>query len=129
MKTRERGGERGFTIVEIIIAILVLTVGLLGLVTTAALVTRMIGHGQRSAAAAAFAARRLERLRPAACIAAQRVAGSDTLYRGVTWIAMNRWTYSGDVGNNTYRVKIWTRSKTIQGREHVDSTEATIPCN
>jgi len=40
MKTT--ANQRGFTIVEIIIAILVLTVGLLGLVTTAALVTRMI---------------------------------------------------------------------------------------
>jgi prepilin-type N-terminal cleavage/methylation domain-containing protein len=126
MKTRAQQG--GFTIIEIIIAILILTVGLLGLVTTAAVVTRMIGRGQRSAAAAAFAARRLERLRPAACIAAQRVAGSDTLNRGVTWIAMNRWTYT-DAGNNTYRVKIWTTSKTVQGRVHVDSTEATIPCN
>lgn len=126
MKTRAKQG--GFTIIEIIIAILILTVGLLGLVTTAAVVTRMIGRGQRSGAAAAFAARRLERLRPAACIAAQRVAGSDTLNRGVTWIAWNRWTYS-DAGNNNYRVKIWTTFKTVQGRVHVDSTEATIPCN
>ncbi len=48
--------RRGFTIVEIIIAIIVLTVGVLGMVTTAALVTRMIARGQRSAAASAFAA-------------------------------------------------------------------------
>ena len=50
--------RRGFTIIEIIIAIIVLTVGVLGMVTTAALVTRMIARGQRSAAASAFAARR-----------------------------------------------------------------------
>jgi len=35
--------RQGFTIIEIIIAIIVLTVGVLGMVTTAALVTRMIG--------------------------------------------------------------------------------------
>ena len=40
-----RNSQRGFTIVEIIIAIVVLTVGLLGLVSTAALVTRMIARG------------------------------------------------------------------------------------
>ena len=40
--------EQGFTLVEVIIAILVLTVGLLGLVTSAALVTRMIGRGQHN---------------------------------------------------------------------------------
>jgi len=74
--------QRGFTIIEIIIAIIVLTVGLLGLVTTGALVTRMIARGQRSASASAFASRRLERERNKACIDAQRNSGQDTLYRG-----------------------------------------------
>ncbi|TLY56078.1 MAG: type IV pilus modification protein PilV, partial [Gemmatimonadetes bacterium] len=55
--------EQGFTIVEVIIAVLVLTIGILGLVTSAALVTRMIGRGQRSAVAAQYAQRRLEMLR------------------------------------------------------------------
>ena len=59
--------EQGFTLVEVIIAILVLTVGLLGLVTSAALVTRMIGRGQHSAVAAQYAQRRLEMLRITGC--------------------------------------------------------------
>ena len=87
----KRKTEAGFTIVEVIISIIVLTVGLLGLVTTAALVTRMITRGQRSAEAATFAARRMERLRPRACIPSQRTAGSDTLSRGGTWRAINSW--------------------------------------
>lgn len=120
--------ERGFTIIEIIIAIVVLTVGILGMVTTAALVTRMIARGQRSADASAFAARRLERLRPAACIDAQRVAGTDTLYRGSNWVAINRWSFT-DAGNGNYRLKIVTTSKTIKDRMRADSTETTIPCN
>lgn len=120
--------QRGFTIIEIIIAIVVLTVGILGMVTTAALVTRMIARGQRSADASAFAARRLERLRPAACIDAQRVAGTDTLYRGSNWVAINRWAFT-DAGNRNYRLKIVTTSKTIQNRVRRDSTETTIPCN
>ena len=119
---------KGFTIIEIMIAIIVLTVGILGMVTTAALVTRMIGRGQRSAEASAFAARRLERLRPAACIAAQRTAGSDTLYRGSTWSAINKWSFS-DAGNQNYRIKIVTIYRTTQNRVRSDSTEATIPCN
>lgn len=120
--------KNGFTIIEIIIAIVVLTVGILALVTTAALVTRMIGRGQRSADAAAFAARRLERLRPAACIPAQRVAGVDTLYRGTNPVVINRWTFT-DALNGNWRIKIWTVSKTTQGRTRTDSTETTIPCN
>jgi prepilin-type N-terminal cleavage/methylation domain-containing protein len=126
MKTKLN--QRGFTIIEIIIAIIVLTVGLLGLVSTAALVTRMIARGQRSANAAAFASRRLERLRPAACITAQRVGGSDTLYRGSTWVAVNTWTFA-DAGNNNYRLSILTTSKTIKNRTRTDTTETVIPCN
>jgi len=120
--------QRGFTIIEIIIAIIVLTVGVLGLVTTAALVTRMIARGQRSATAAAFASRRLERMRAAGCVAAQRVNGQDTLYRGSTWVAVNTWTFT-DGGNQNYRLKVVTRYKTIKDRVRTDSTETTIPCN
>ncbi|OLC03185.1 MAG: hypothetical protein AUH78_22920 [Gemmatimonadetes bacterium 13_1_40CM_4_69_8] len=119
--------ERGFTIIEIIIAIIVLTVGLLGLVTTAALVTRMIARGQRSAMAATFAAQRMERLRPAACIDAQRVGGTDTLYRGSTWVAFSNWVFV-DEGNSYYRVRVVTTYKTDQNRVRVDTLEAGIPC-
>jgi len=120
--------QRGFTIIEIIIAIIVLTVGVLGLVTTAALVTRMIARGQRSATAAAFASRRLERMRASACVAAQRVGGQDTLYRGSTWVAVNTWAFT-DAGNQNYRLKVVTLYKTIKNSVRTDSTETTIPCN
>ena len=82
--------QRGFTIIEVIIAIIVLTVGILGMVTTAALVTRMIARGQRSADASAFAGRRVERMRVAACTPALRVNGQDTLYRGSSGCAWRR---------------------------------------
>ena len=121
--------ERGFTIIEIIIAIIVLTVGVLGMVTTAALVTRMIARGQRSAVAAAFASRRLERLRIAVCIPAQRNAGADTLFRGSTWVAFNTWTFTAADPNNNWRIKLVSTYRTTQDRVRRDSTETTIPCN
>jgi prepilin-type N-terminal cleavage/methylation domain-containing protein len=121
--------QRGFTIIEIIIAIIVLTVGVLGLVTTAALVTRMIARGQRSATAASFASRRLERMRAGACIAAQRVNGQDTLYRGSTWVAINTWTFTDPFGTQNYRLKVVSLYKTTQNKVRRDSTETTIPCN
>ena len=120
--------NKGFTIIEIIIAIIVLTVGVLGMVTTAALVTRMIARGQRSAQASAFAARRLERMRVAACVNAQRVDGSDTLYRGSTWVAVNNWTFT-DAGSLNYRLKIVSVYKTELDKTRRDSTETTISCN
>ncbi|HTI04098.1 MAG TPA: prepilin-type N-terminal cleavage/methylation domain-containing protein [Gemmatimonadales bacterium] len=120
--------QSGFTIIEIIIAIIVLTVGLLGLVSTAALVTRMIARGQRSAVATAFASRRLEQMRVAACIDAQRVPGTDTLYRGSQWVAINTWSFTTPA-TQTYRLKIVTRSRTTKNKIRTDSTETTIPCN
>lgn len=120
--------RRGFTIIEIIIAIIVLTVGVLGMVTTAALVTRMIARGQRSASASAFAARRVERMRIAACIDAQRANGQDTLYRGSQWVAINRWSFT-DLGNLNYRLKNVSTYRTTQNKVRSDSTETTISCN
>jgi prepilin-type N-terminal cleavage/methylation domain-containing protein len=120
--------NKGFTIIEVIIAIIVLTVGVLAMVTTAALVTRMIARGQRSAQASAFASRRLERMRVAACVVAQRLNGSDTLYRGSSWVALNNWTFT-DAGNLNYRLKIVSIYKTEKNKTRSDSVETTISCN
>ena len=119
--------QSGFTIIEIIIAIMVLTVGLLALVTTAALVTRMIARGQRSAIASMYAAQRAERMRPAACIPAQRVGGTDTLYTGSNWVATNTWAFV-DEGNLYYRVRVVTLYKTIKNQLRVDTLEMGVTC-
>jgi len=119
--------QSGFTIIEIIIAIMVLTVGLLALVTTAALVTRMIARGQRSAVASMYAAQRAERMRPAACIPAQRVDGTDTLYTGSNWVATNSWAFV-DEGNLYYRVRVVTLYKTIKNQLRGDTLEMGVSC-
>ncbi|HMG17704.1 MAG TPA: prepilin-type N-terminal cleavage/methylation domain-containing protein [Gemmatimonadales bacterium] len=119
--------QRGFTIIEVIIAIIVLTVGILGMVTTAALVTRMIARGQRSAMATAFAARRLERMRVEACSGVAPANGSDTLYRGSTWVTFNNYTFT-NAGNLNWRLKIVTTYRTAQNNVRSDSSETTIPC-
>src|SRR2546426_10780369 len=85
--------EAGFTIVEVIVAILVLTIGLLALVTSAALVTRMIGRGQRSAVAAQYAQRRLEMLRVSGC--KSQAGGGEGLMRGATPLDSLKWRVRG----------------------------------
>jgi Tfp pilus assembly protein PilV len=111
--------------VEVIIAIVVLTVGLLGLMATGALVTRMIARGQRSAAAAAFTAQQVEEQRYRACTV--RVNGSADLYRGSTHLARTSWAWS-DAGNSTYRLQLATTYVTGANRYRTDSTETTISC-
>jgi Tfp pilus assembly protein PilV len=77
-------GRAGSTIAEVLVAIMVLSVGLLGLVTTAGLVTGMIGQGQRYTEASTLAAERFEVLRAERC----PPAGSGSEARGaftVSW--------------------------------------------
>jgi prepilin-type N-terminal cleavage/methylation domain-containing protein len=118
--------ERGFTIVEVIIAMIVLTVGLLGLVATSALVTRMIARGQRSANAANFASKRLELLRVTGCTA--QTAGKDTLYtQSGTAIATNSWVFTNSA-NSHWAVVDTLRYQTSKGAWRTDIMETQISC-
>ncbi len=60
MRVRGRGG---FTVVEIVIAAAVLSVGLLALAGTSAMTARMVGMGQEATRVGHVAAARVERLR------------------------------------------------------------------
>jgi type IV pilus assembly protein PilV len=53
----------GFTLIEVMVAIIILSVGVLGLLSTSALVTRMIGRGNMTTKATQLAQTRLEILR------------------------------------------------------------------
>ena len=55
--------RQGFTLVEVLVAVTVLGVGILGLVGSSAMVTRMIGRGRHTTMATQVAQERLERLR------------------------------------------------------------------
>ena len=117
--------ERGFTLIEILIAIVVLSVGVLGMVTSSALVTRMIATGQRSAVASSFANERLERLRGTACTA--QAAGADSLFRNGKWTAINSWTFV-NAGNSTWRITLTSSFKTYGDRTQSNTMEAQVVC-
>jgi len=127
MATTQMSGERGFTIIEVMIAVVILTVGLLGLTTTSGLVTRMIGRGQRSEVAALLAMQRMERARPAACIPAQRVNGSETLLRGSQVVARIAWTFT-DAGNQSIRLRVVTDYVVSANRIRTDTMETSVVC-
>ena len=124
MKQRKEGG---FTILEIMIAVVILMVGVLGLVMTAGLTTRMMGRANRAQQAATYASKRMEMMRASACIAAQRNAGVDTLYRGSAMIAYNTWSYA-DMGSQSYRLQVITRWETTKNQMKSDTLEQGVPC-
>ncbi|MDQ6828357.1 MAG: prepilin-type N-terminal cleavage/methylation domain-containing protein [Gemmatimonadota bacterium] len=72
--------RRAFTLIEIVVAVMILTVGLLGLASTAGIVARLIGAGGTNAVAAAAAASRFEMLRATPCAG---IGGGSFFSRGV----------------------------------------------
>ncbi|HEX9486796.1 MAG TPA: prepilin-type N-terminal cleavage/methylation domain-containing protein [Gemmatimonadales bacterium] len=117
--------EQGFTLVEVIIAVLVLTVGLLGLVGSAALVTRMIGRGHRSGVQVAFSQRRLEMLRSTACT--NQATGTDVLMRGGVPVDSLSWQFVNR-GNSTWQVIMTSKYQTERGRWRSEISETEISC-
>ncbi len=112
--------EGGFTIVEVVVAVLVLTVGLLGLASTAAVVTRMIAQGDRYTEASTLANRQLEVLRSQTC--ANLADGSATV--GQFRLS---WTVTSIAGGRGRQVTITVVSPTGRGTR-TDTFYNTIVC-
>ena len=110
--------ERGFTLVELMVTIIILTIGLLAMASTAAVVTRHIGGGAQMALAASTAQARFERLRGEAC---ETITDGSAESRGITetW-AVTKVTRAMEV---TLVVAFETQNGS---REHEYTTR--IPC-
>lgn len=78
----------GFTIVELIVAILILTIGVLGLAGSAAVVSRQLGTGNQLTIAATVAQTRFETLAAQDCANA---VGGPVITRGIT----ENWAVTG----------------------------------
>jgi prepilin-type N-terminal cleavage/methylation domain-containing protein len=117
----------GFTLVEVMIAIVVLGVGVIALAGSSASVTRMIGRGKHETRAAQVASRRLEALRAAAlsstprCTAGAFANGGPTVTDGVseTWVVP---------GAGTLRtITVTVTHRTTRGN-HTDVLTTTLEC-
>ncbi len=76
--------ERGFSLIELIVAILILTVGILGLAATAGQVTKMVGWGGRYGASAVVAGGQLEQLRATPCVSLANGTATKGIY-SLSW--------------------------------------------
>jgi prepilin-type N-terminal cleavage/methylation domain-containing protein len=110
--------DRGFSLTEVMIAMVVLTVGVLGLAASAAQVTRMTGQGGRFSGSAAVAESRLEQLRAGGC--AGLAAGSAT-----TGKYSESWTVTTA---GLLRVVTVTVTYNDVGRQRNDDFISTISC-
>ena len=116
----------GFTLAEVALALVILAVGVLALVGSSAMVTRMIGLGRAATLASQVGAARLEWLRRLAgstippCTDSQLTAGS-----AVTAGIGERWSMEG--GGNARRVTLALEYRAPRGPVY-DTLLAILPC-
>jgi Tfp pilus assembly protein PilV len=117
-----RRPRRGFTIIEVLVAITVIMIGVLALVGSGALVVKMLARGNRATRAAFYAQEHVERLRSTPC---QLLSSGTQAYAGnytVTWTVQNlvSGTYRPALVVSTYVGGV--------GSTRADTMEVTILC-
>jgi type II secretion system protein I len=124
--TQPVSGRRGFTVIEVLVAMMVMTIAVLALASSSGLVAKMMTRGHNAEMAASFAARRLDDLRLSGC--ASRTNGADTLFRGGSnWAAVNNWVWT-DATGSTYRVTVTTTYRSTGGAIGTNISETSILC-
>ncbi|MDQ4079458.1 MAG: prepilin-type N-terminal cleavage/methylation domain-containing protein [Gemmatimonadota bacterium] len=113
----------GFTIVELLITLVILSAGLLALHGSSALTLRMVGGGWTRTVAASVAQRRLELLRSSAC--AGLASGSDE-----TRAVRERWTVSPTSGGVGIELTVEYLVRVPRGAtsERSATFRAVVPC-
>ncbi|MGH7612799.1 MAG: type IV pilus modification PilV family protein [Gemmatimonadales bacterium] len=121
------GAARGFTVVEVLVALIVFAVGILGLAAETASLTRALARSRRAAIVSAAAATRLERLRVVACDAP--ADGTEPVSRNRTQLARLEWTWGAGV-DSTARVRLVTvpSGPTAHPLVRPDTLTATFSC-
>ena len=113
--------RRGTTLVELLIALVIVTVGLLALAGAAAVVAREVGTGRREVAVAAAARNRLEQLTSAPCRSLMDGAAASG---GIT----ERWTISS-APNGMRRIAVRAEATAAGARAPlVRQLDALVSC-
>jgi prepilin-type N-terminal cleavage/methylation domain-containing protein len=121
-------GRSGFSLIEVLVAVTVLSVGIVALAGSAATVTRMIGRGKMGTRAAELASQRFELLRLAAyqttprCTHATFAGGGPVTAQGVT----ETWTVTAAGTPRTVTETVTYR--TAKGATHTDVFTTRIGC-
>ncbi|HEV8177795.1 MAG TPA: prepilin-type N-terminal cleavage/methylation domain-containing protein [Gemmatimonadales bacterium] len=117
----------GFTIVEVLVSIVVLTIGVIALAGSSAMVTRMIGRGKVETRVAQAASFRLEALRLAAystlprCTAGAFANGGPVTTNGLT----ESWTVTA--AGKVRTVQVTVSYRTVRG-PRTSSLQTRIEC-
>jgi prepilin-type N-terminal cleavage/methylation domain-containing protein len=118
-------GSSGFTVVEVLVAVMVISVGLLALAGSSAAVARMLASGRQTTLAVAAGERRLEELRSQARAAAPACpapgSGTATGSDGID----ERWDVVGGSGTALLRVIV---SRHTSHGQVTDTLATAVAC-
>lgn len=119
----------GFSLVEVLVAIVVLAIGIIAMGGTAGMVTRMIGRGKMSTRASQVATRKMEELRLAAYSTTPRCTAAGFASGGpeVTWEAVTR-SWNVPASGKVRTVTVTVSFKTVRGGTHTDVLNTLIEC-
>lgn len=101
---------KGFTLAEVLVAVMILSVGLLAIAASSGSVYRMLGHGKTSTEVAHIVSTRMELLRRIANSTTPK-CGSASLTSGIDTVATNiieQWTVSGVGGSRDVVIVVTT---------------------
>ncbi len=102
--------RRGFTLIELMLSLMLFTVGILSLGATSAVVVRVMGGAREQTLVATMAQSRFEQLRALDCSASQ-LAGGSASTRGIA----EKWTVTTPSSANTAaRYRLLTDSVTYR---------------
>ena len=119
------GRERGFTIVEVLIAIVMLSVGVLALAGSAGGITRMLSNGQRKTRSYAMASSLVDSLRRVANNNCAILPASGSGSRGDMSIA---WTVSNAGNTNRTHAIVVRMAYRVGPNAKGDTLLATLYC-
>jgi prepilin-type N-terminal cleavage/methylation domain-containing protein len=88
-RSRRGPARAGFTLIEMIVAVVILTVGLLGLASTSAVITRQAGGNATQTLATQVIANRLEKFRSLGCSQIAPSGGETTRRISERWARVN----------------------------------------
>jgi prepilin-type N-terminal cleavage/methylation domain-containing protein len=120
--------EKGFTLIEVLIAVTVLSIGVMALVGSSAMATRMIGRGRESTQVGQVATARAEWLRQVAsstsppCGSAQFTDGA-VVRNGIT----EQWQVQALTASGTRDVRMMYTYKVPRGTR-TDTMTLTVLC-
>lgn len=115
----------GFTLLEVLVALVILTFGLLGLIAQTATLVRALARVRRAETITTAAAARLEQLRATGCVA--RADGNEVVRHGGD-IAQIDWSWSTDPDSARRLRLIVTPRATPQPALPTETLTMVLPC-